>query len=172
MPENEQEPQGPLTASVERLRKELDHWLEAALNQGERALDKIGLRGAGRCWWPAVDVIENPDTIEVLADVPGVDTASIDLTLVGNMLTIEGQKPAFEAGDDQTVHTRERTGGKFSRSVPMPAAVNPDNVTAEVSDGTLRVRLSKAERAIRHQIKVNVPKASAGAGAASTKKSD
>lgn len=170
MPENEKEPQGPLVASVERLRKELDHWVEAALNQGEKALDKFGIRGAGRCWWPAVDVIEGPETIEVLADVPGVDAASIELTLVGNMLTIEGDKPAFEAGDDQTVHTRERTGGKFSRSVPMPVPVDPDKVTAEVSGGLLCVRLSKSERAIRHQIKVNAPKPPSRA--ASSKKAD
>ena len=157
MSENENEAQGPLTVSVERLRQELDHWLEAAITQGGKTLDKLGLRGGGRGWRPAVDIIETSETVVVLVDVPGVDPESVNLTLVGNMLTIEAEKPAFEAGDGDTVHTRERAGGKISRSIPMPVAVDPDNVTAEATNGVLRVRPSKSQRAVPHQIPVNAP---------------
>lgn len=157
MPENETETQGPLTASVERLRKELDHWLEAALTQGEKTLDKLGLRGTGRDWRPPIDIIETSETIEILVDVPGVEPGSVDLTLVGNMLTIEAEKPAFAAGDGDTMHTRERLGGRISRSIPMPVAVDPENVVAEAVNGVLHVRLSKAHIEVPQQIQVNAP---------------
>ncbi|MBT6154606.1 MAG: Hsp20/alpha crystallin family protein [Planctomycetaceae bacterium] len=159
MSDNEQEEQSRLNASVERLRGEFDHWLEAVVSQGGKTLDRFGLRGVGQSFVPAVDVIESAETIEVLIDLPGVDPQSVNLSLVGNMLTIEAEKPEFEANDSQTVHTRERLGGTFSRSIPMPAAVDPEKVTAEAIDahGTLRVELTKAERAIRRQIQVRTP---------------
>ena len=61
MSDNEQDSQGPLTASVERLRSEFDHWLEAVLCQGGKTLDRFGLRGAEQSVFPAVDVIESAD---------------------------------------------------------------------------------------------------------------
>ncbi|MBT4866631.1 MAG: Hsp20/alpha crystallin family protein, partial [Planctomycetaceae bacterium] len=134
MSDNEQEEQSRLNASVERLRGEFDHWLEAVVSQGGKTLDRFGLRGVGQSFVPAVDVIESAETIEVLIDLPGVDPQSVNLSLVGNMLTIEAEKPEFEANDSQTVHTRERLGGTFSRSIPMPAAVDPEKVTAEAID--------------------------------------
>ena len=159
MADNEQDSQGPLTASVERLRSEFDHWREAVLCQGGKTVVRFGLRGAEQSVFPAVDVIGSAEMIGVLIDLPGVDPQTVNLSLVGNMLTIEAEKPEFEANDSQTVHTRERIGGSISRSIPMPAAVDPEKVTAEAIDGhgTLRVELAKAERAIRRQIQVRTP---------------
>lgn len=146
---------GPLTASVERLRHELDRWLEAAVEQGGRALNAIGLRGFRRPFQPAVDVIEGDDEVLVLADVPGCDADLIDVSVAGNMLTIKGQKPGVPLDQGRVVHTGERPAGEFSRSVPLPAAVNPEAVTATARDGVLTIRLGKSERARARHIRVS-----------------
>ena len=65
-----EEPKSPLTSSAERLRHELDRWLEVAWHQGERALDAFGIRGSK--WTPMVDVIETGDSVLVYADLPGI----------------------------------------------------------------------------------------------------
>ena len=141
-----------LAASVERLRREFDHWLDVALSQGEKALDAVGLKG-GLGWSPAVDVVEWVDDVTVFVDLPGVDPQAIELTLAGNMLTLKGEKPAV-AADDAHVVLRTRPRGKFTRSVPLPVPVDPDQVAADAKDGVLTVRLTKSERARARQIPV------------------
>ena len=101
--------------------------------------------------------------MDVYLDIPGVESESVDLTLTGNMLTITADKQYVEAGENQTVHVRERGSGKTSRSIPMPVAVDPDNVSADIANGTLHVRLSKSERTIPRQIEVKAASASPAA---------
>jgi len=145
-----------LAASAERLRREFDRWLEAAASQGERALDAMGLRGERPCS-PRVDLIETADAILVDVDLPGADPATVDVSLAGNMLTIKGSVAAQPAEDGRTVHLSERRHGAFSRSLPLPAPVDAERVTAEVTSGILHVKIAKAEQAKPRQIRVNAP---------------
>ena len=156
MADNETSTDCPLKESVDKLRREMERVMEAVVEQGGRALEKFGLRTAGGPWLPAVDLIETADEVHVLVNLPGVDPDSIDLQVVGNMLTINGETPKCEAGGDETVHLSERGAGSFSRSLPMPVSVNPESVTAEVSQGILTIKLSKAEHLKPRKIPVNV----------------
>ncbi len=45
--------------------------------------------------WPAIDIIEKPDIIEVTAEVPGCKAEDIDISVQGNTLTIAGEKPGL-----------------------------------------------------------------------------
>ena len=90
MAEKESHPDSPLTASVEKLRHELDRWLEFAVTQGERAIEAIRPRDAAVAWIPPVDVVESAEEILVVVDLPGVDPKSVDVSLAGNMLTLSG----------------------------------------------------------------------------------
>lgn len=156
MPEDPNRAEGPLVASVERLRHELDRWFEVAMSQGGRALDRFGIRMPERTPTPSVDVVETGDDVIVLADLPGVDPAGLDVSLAGNMLTIKGTKPVTPIAEGHVVHANERAHGKFTRSVPLPAPVNPEIVSAEARDGVLRIRLAKSERAKSRQIQIRV----------------
>jgi len=142
-----------LAASADRLRREFERWLEAALSQGGRALDAIGLR-TGKHWMPAVDIVESADEITVEADLPGIDAEQVEVSLAGNMLTISGTaKPRVEREGD-TVHLCERQHGEFSRSIPLPAAVDAEKVSATAANGVLTLRIGKAEVARKHRIRV------------------
>jgi HSP20 family protein len=142
----------PLTASVEKLRRELDHWLDVAWSQGEKALDAFGLKSG--FWSPAVDVVEKGDDILVFVDVPGINPQTIELTLAGNMLTLKGERFCTRGDDDGHVHLRTRPRGKFHRSIPLPIPVDSDKVAADAKDGVLTIRLTKSERAKTRQIPV------------------
>lgn len=146
-------PDSRITASVERLRHELDRWLEFAVEQGERAIGAIRPRGTGH-WTPDVDVLESADAVLVVVDLPGVDPGSVDVSLAGNMLTISGEKSPVQLAELQTTHHCERHCGKFSRSIPMPAPVEAEDVSAQSRDGVLQVRLAKSERAKARRIQV------------------
>ena len=150
---HEPRPERPLTASVEKLRRELDHWLDVAWSQGEKALDAFGLK-TSPTWTPAVDLIETPDEVRVVVDVPGVDPHKVDITLAGNMLTLKGERMPILNREQQQVHLRQRHSGTFVRSIPMPAPVDAEKVSAETENGVLTVRLTKSERAKPRQIPI------------------
>lgn len=164
MSTNDPRSEGPIQASVERLRHEFDRWLELAMSQGERALDVIRPRG-DRPWMPMIDLVETENEVLVYVDLPGVDPKSVDITLTGNMLTLKGEKASIQAEEGRSVHLRERARGPFCRSVPMPVPVNPDDVAADARDGVLRIRLAKPDRLKSRQVQVNVSPATSNPNA-------
>jgi HSP20 family protein len=125
------------SGSVERLRQEFDKWLDTAWSQGERAMDAIGIR---RTALPAVDVVETPDAVVVLIDLPGMPPENLELTLTGHMLSLQGKYPELEPGQ---VHLNERPHGPFKRSVPLPSTVDADTIQADTKNGVLRVVVQK-----------------------------
>ncbi len=141
-----------LFGSAERLRKELEKLLERAKDQGERALDAIGLKGSP--WQPTVDLIETAEEVLVTVDLPGVTADQLSVEIVGNILTISGTRSCPEPCCGEIVHLRQRSTGKFTRSVPMPVPVNHEQVRAEMNNGVLVVRLAKSEKAKAHKVPI------------------
>lgn len=142
--------------SIERLRSEFDKLLGVAVEQGERALDKLGLFGNDPVWVPRVDLLELEEQVQVYMDLPGVTAEEINITLAGNMLTVTGTRSTgTTTTSGQTVRMSERPSGQFRRSVPMPVAVDPDKVTASVQNGILSILLDKASTEKPRQIPIN-----------------
>ncbi len=95
-------------------------------------------------WSPMIDLVETPDAYVVLADVPGVDPSSIDLSLTGNVLTIRGIKPD-EHATEPTGPLHERQFGPFHRQVVLSGEVDFEATQAEARNGVLKIRLPKRE---------------------------
>jgi HSP20 family protein len=141
---------GPIGGSLERLRTEIDRIVESAWSQGERAADFIGIK-RGTC--PAVDIVEQSERVQIAIDLPGVAAESIDLSIIGNMLTVQGSYPPSIAESGQS-HLSERPRGTFKRSVPLPASVNADDIRAESRNGVLYVSVGKSDGAKPKRIAV------------------
>lgn len=141
-----------ITSSVERLRHELDRWLDVAVSQGGRAIDTLGLRGGTRDWCPPVDVRETGDLVIVEVELPGVHPAAVDVTLAGHMLTVTA--PITTDHEDGEISRRERPRGRFKRSIPLPVSVDSDKVEAESKYGVLTVRVGKIESARQKRVPV------------------
>ena len=137
-------PDGGSVPPVERVRQEVDRWLEAVRTTGERALETLGLTGANRPSIPSVDIVEMPEEVIIQIDLPGVSAETVELSLAGNMLTVSAFRERGELSSDARLHLRERTVGRYLRSIPLPAAVNDDAIRAETRDGLLTVTLRKA----------------------------
>ncbi|MBM83180.1 MAG: hypothetical protein CMJ78_21680 [Planctomycetaceae bacterium] len=150
----DEQQQSPLAASVERIRSELDNWMEVAVQQGEKALDKFGLKPTTGVWLPKVDMAESGDEICVWVDLAGVNPADVSVELTGNMLTISGERPETPFAEGSTVHLVERTSGKFQRPIPLPIPVNADDVHAEANNGVLKVTMKKSPEAVARQIPI------------------
>jgi len=141
---------------TDRLRDFVAGWIDMVATQGERAFDAVGVRFPGRPWIPSADVLEREHDVVVRVDLPGIDPDKIEILLTGNMLTVKGECPEVQMLKGETRHRRERPWGQFSRSLPLPVAVDPEKVSAESKNGVLTVTLSKENSAKPRQIQIGV----------------
>ena len=86
--------------------------------------------------------MNRPDEMIVVIEVPGIDPATIDLTVTGNILSVRGVK---EPGDlpEPLLVLRERRFGPFIRQLTLPDDVDFDKAQAEAKEGVLVIRLPK-----------------------------
>ena len=131
---------------LDRVRNEMDRWIDAAKSTGERALETLGLLGSSRPSMPAIDIIELAEDVVVLIDLPGVSAEAVELALTGNMLTVKATRAGHSFPESATprLHLTERANVRFERAIPLPVAVNADAIRAETRDGLLTVSLPKA----------------------------
>ncbi len=125
---------------VSKLRREMDRLWDDYFGPSRRALQP--LEGE---WAPAVDVSESGEQITITAEVPGMDAKDIEISLVGDILTIKGEKKAEREEKGENFHMVERSYGSFSRSLKLPAGVDPDKVEASYKQGVLTIALPKKE---------------------------
>jgi HSP20 family protein len=107
----------------------------------------------GADWYPVADVYENDGEYTVAVDLPGIERATLDISVDDNRLTIKGER----AGKNTIRHRGECPRGKFLRTFSVPAAIDQNNIRADYKDGVLQVHLPKrAERKVqRVEIKVS-----------------
>ena len=142
-------------ASVERVRQEVERWMEVARNAGERTLEAIGLTPMTRCSLPAVDVLETPTAVEVWVEVSGLATDAVQLTATETQLTVKLLRPAGVEPEGK-FHVRERSAGECERTINLPVSVNPEQTKAELRDGLLHVTLGKQTSPQPRTVPVNV----------------
>ena len=113
----------------------------------EAALTRVCEEGtARRVYVPSVDVYETRDAVVLLADMPGVDDKSVDITLEKDILTIKGSV-ATSGFKDHSVYSAEYGVGDYARSFLISDDVDHDHIAARVKNGLLNVTLPKIEKA-------------------------
>ncbi len=113
---------------------------------------------------PRVDVRESDDEVCVVADVPGVTPADLDLRLDGSVLTLTAERHAETDRKEENYHVMERSRGLMRRSVQLPFSPDPEQVQANYENGVLTVRLPKASQLQRGR-RIDVHGTAAGASA-------
>jgi HSP20 family protein len=103
-------------------------------------------------WSPPVDLEETDDAFVVEAELPGVKREDVNIELVGNELSVTGEVREHERAG--TLRRKTRRTGRFDYRLGLPSHVDPDNVEASLSDGVLKVRVPKSERAQRKRIEI------------------
>ncbi len=135
---------------VHQLRDEMDRLLSGFFG------DLTGGSSASR-GRPPINVWEDGDAINVELEIPGAKTEQVDVSVVENELLIKVDGPEPEE-EGTTYHRRERGVDGASRTVRLPVEVDADNVSAELRDGVLTIRLPKAELAGARKIEVTSAK--------------
>lgn len=113
----------------------------------------IGLRSVPRGTFPPINIYNEDDTTILLAEVPGLKAEDIELAVLGNAVTLKGQRKE-EPEKDERFYRKERPLGSFLRTVTLPDAVDPDSVKASYCDGLLKVQMHKAQQAKPKKIQI------------------
>lgn len=106
-----------------------------------------------RVFIPRVDIYETGDDLMLVADMPGVDESSVDITLEKNVLTINGNVEPAQP-ENYSLAYAEYAEGDYQRSFTLSDEIDRDNIEAVVSHGVLRLRLPKAGPAKTRKIAV------------------
>lgn len=98
---------------------------------------------------PSVDLVETNESVQIKIDVPGLKPDDIEIELCRHSVRISGERKEEKEEKGKCFHRVERHAGKFSRTIPLPCAVQESKVHAEYHDGVLSILLPKAEEAKR-----------------------
>ncbi len=110
------------------------------------------IRG-GPTYRPNVDIVERPDELLVVADVPGVTAESVNVRYEHGELTLEAHVEPRQRADTSYL-LREYGVGAFRRVFRLSETIDAGRISAEVGNGVLTLHLPKAESAKPRQIKV------------------
>lgn len=131
---------------VDRLQREMNRLFE----------DYYPGRPRSAAGYPAMNVWASEEGLKVTAEIPGLSTDDLDISVVGQTLTVSGQRKQDELPEDARYHRQERGFGKFSRSIQLPFAVDVKQVEATFRDGVLYIDLPRAEEDKPRKIAVKV----------------
>jgi HSP20 family protein len=112
----------------------------------------LGPSGYGA--YPPVNIFDDGEGMVVVAELPGLDPATLDISGQGGTLTIKGERKREQTNGAQGFHRRERPFGEFSRSIQLPDDLDMSKAAAKYENGVLTLRIPKAEAAKPRQITV------------------
>ena len=140
---------GELFPELARLQQQLDDVFQGGWGPSN-------IRALARNGYPAVNVGTSPDTIEVLAFVPGMEPNDLQITIDKGLLSIAGERRGESSKREaETVYAKERFVGKFKRVLSLPEDADPAKVDATFRDGLLHITIAKRESSKPRQISVN-----------------
>jgi|SRR5689334_5340783 len=114
------------------------------------------IRGLARGRFPALNVASTPQSAEIYAFAPGLESKSIEVQLERGVLSIWGErKPALPEDGEATVHVNERFAGRFHRVVSLSDDLDPDAVKATYRDGMLHISISRKQAAQPRRVEIN-----------------
>jgi len=109
-------------------------------------------------WAPAIEVFEKEDKFVVKAELPGIKEEEIDISVLGNMLNIKGERKVESEVKEQDYHCCERSYCTFSRLITVPSNIDAKKIEATYEDGVLEVSLPKVPEVKPKKIAVSAKK--------------
>lgn len=144
---NKHDDEGPFVA----LRKQVDDLFDDFGNGFFSERNALSVRS---------NVSETYKEICITAELPGLTDKDVDVSVVGNQITIKGEKKSEvdEKGGDEgrEFHRVERISGAFHRMMTLPFEIDPDEVKADVKDGVLTVAIPKPPEMVEKTKKIKV----------------
>jgi HSP20 family protein len=135
----------PINRSLFNLEREIDELFGSVLGTGRSVKERE---------YPAIDIAGYENESVIIAEMPGVKKEDVRISVQDGVLAISGERKGFALPEGSRAIRNECCDGKFSRMVDLPHEAKSDAITAELTDGVLRIVLPKAEVARPKEIKI------------------
>ncbi len=105
-------------------------------------------------WLPSVDIKREDGAYLIEVEVPGLSPDQVDVEAHDNVLTIQGARETTSEDEQENFVRRERRYGKFVRRFTLPNGTSADDISAQVKDGVLHVRVPDGQAATPQKISI------------------
>jgi HSP20 family protein len=128
----------------------------------QREMNRLSVRARrpvarrGGTVFPSIVISATDTRMLVRAEVPGMDLGAFEISVSGDVLTVQGTRTTGEGLEGGWYHRRERESGGFSRAIRLPAEVDGTQAEATYVAGVLTVSLPLRAPAKPKQISVQV----------------
>ena len=139
-------PRTTLFNELDRLQRQMDHLFERTYIPRMRSAPSF----------PAMNVWTNEEDMIITAELPGVSVEDIDISVIGETLTLTGERKPDLIEEEVRYHRQERGYGKFTRSLELPFRVDANEVEASFDKGVLHITLPRSEADKPKKIAVKV----------------
>ena len=118
--------------------------LQESMNQALNA-QRRGYRRGRSDRYPLMNVWSSADGLVIDAELPGVNPDEVEISVLGDELTLSGRINSAPGREGEAVLRRERPTGEFTRTLQLPFRAAPDAVKAGYKDGVLRIAVPRSE---------------------------
>lgn len=130
----------PMRESINNFIEDLVTRLPAISNMGE--------------WRPSIDLIDRGTEYIIRADLPGYSPDNVTINVLDNNVQISGRITEEKDTTEGNFELKERSYGSFTRSIPLPAQVKPEEAKARCRNGVLEITLPKVETPKGHTLRI------------------
>ena len=130
-------------ATLTQFRNEVDKLFDNFFKDPWARFPNGATGGAFSSWIPSLDVNEDEKHVNVALEVPGLEPDNLDISVNGNMLTVQGEKHEEKEDKGKDYYHAERRFGTFRRTVELPNNTDTDSIQADYKDGVLRITAKK-----------------------------
>ena len=102
----------------------------------------------------SIDVYQTPTDIVVQTMVAGVKPEDLEISISRDVVSVRGEREESRVIDEDNYFTKELYWGKFSRTISLPAEVEPEDVEATEKHGLLTIKIKKVDKEKKNSIKV------------------
>lgn len=108
---------------------------------------------------PKIDVVDNKDSVQVVAEMPGINEDAIDLKISEEgYLTISGEKQHTTENTSKNSYFSEISYGMFKRTIPLPWDLDYNLADADYENGVLTINIPKSQTEKQKYKKINLKK--------------
>ena len=135
--------------------RDLERWVRNLESSIPRAFDGPAFE-SDNLSWPAIESFVRDGNLVVRADVPGISPKDIEVSLLGDVLTIRGERREDQEIKKEHYIRREISYGSLERRLSLPRGIDPAQIKAITRDGVLEVTIPLQSAAEAQKINVEV----------------
>ncbi|MGC8568020.1 MAG: Hsp20/alpha crystallin family protein [Candidatus Micrarchaeia archaeon] len=104
---------------------------------------------------PKIDIIDNDDSFEINAEMPGIDKKDIKVKATSDAITIRASKNSEKNESGKNYYTRERSSYNYFREVSLPEPIEVNTVKAKYENGLLKINVKKSTSGSAKEVNVD-----------------